>query len=181
MRVGAPKGMADGELNKWFSKPLKMGITVPGHETIGQSLDLFLKHEHRKAAEKLKQRREAGENNVPDHPDEPPSFEKWVQRDLMGDKDPSRWQENFQATVVRWWDWFVPQFDAEWNRQSGNANVLNATRDSECRIESITSLAYDAAGNEYAVPLVEFGDAPQPAPAGDGAAAAPKGFFGVMP
>jgi hypothetical protein len=150
-------------IKNWLAGPLatvqSMCMTLPGHETIAASFDLYVKERHA------------------EDPTTPVDGAAWLES-LKGIKDADTWNTHFSGPLNRWAAWFRLKFQPEWQEYAkGVAGALKTSH--EVRIEAITSLAYDEAGKEYKVPLVVFDEkASQPGAsraAGNAASKTPPG------
>ncbi|MFM7136663.1 MAG: hypothetical protein ACKO1M_06290, partial [Planctomycetota bacterium] len=71
-----------------------MGMTLPGHETIAASFDLYVKERH--AAD----------------PNKPKDGAAWLET-LKPIKDAGEWKKHFSEPLGRWAAWFRPQFEKQ--------------------------------------------------------------------
>jgi len=153
----------------WFYAPFAteevMTIALPGHDTVRTSMDLYLREEHARAVQKVRERwegmvaemrddavRRKEEYLGPNGPKGvPPDFAAWQADCKMAPE--ADWDACFNARMDGWADWFWPLFQAEWRRQV--AEIREADSEApELRILGITSIAYDDRRNERRVPLV---------------------------
>jgi hypothetical protein len=183
-RAGGRAGPADLFAN-WFDAPLAteqaMAVGMPGHETARSSLDIYLHEEYERIKQELKaawqqrvaampdaKTRDTTEYFGPPLPDAPRDFAAW-QAQWAGAKE-AEWEALFTARLDAWSDWFWQRFQARWKQEQAEAGEA-VSKPVELRILGITSIARDAAGIEYRVPLVVA----QPAvpPTGSGLPAPP--------
>jgi hypothetical protein len=167
----ARRSMAAAEgVNKWFTKPLAtaavMGLDLPGHETIQSSMNAYLQSEYRRRQDEERTKREravVGEIDAvekrrqqaqqPVNPDVPVDFTDWVRRCTQS-RDAAQWNQEFNARLTAWSEWFWPLFEAQW--KTTEMQVTRPMQKQDLRLIEIVSMARDAEGNEYRVPLVEF-------------------------
>ena len=154
----------------WFEKPLAtvamMKLDMPGHATISGSMDLYFRAEYARKKAELetqwekqvaaiqddKQKKELQEKG-PNPPDFPKDFADWFTR--CGTAKESEWNNEFVKHLDAWGKDFWRIFETHWNTQQQIANAALG-QVAEVRLMAITSVARDAAGREYLVPLVEF-------------------------
>jgi hypothetical protein len=166
-RAGGRAGPADLVAN-WFDAPLAteqaMVVGMPGHETARNSLDIYLKEEYERIKQELEaawqkrvaampdaKTRDTTEYFGPPLPDVPRDFAAWQAR-WAGVKE-AEWEALFTARLDAWSDWFWRRFQARWNQGQAAAGQA-LSKPAELRIVRITSIARDAAGIQYPVPLV---------------------------
>lgn len=162
LEAGRKFRLSDGQtkpktIMDWFSLALvdanwNMGVPMPGHETIQNSFEIFLKEQRDKAPDGLK----PGQR-----PDLPQSYDQFCNlcREVM---DEPQWQQVFTDRIDKWSEWFWPQFKKQWD---ANVKLIQGglAVEHKVRIKAITSLAYDENGEMYEVPLI-VGENPNPAP-----------------
>ncbi|MFM7136541.1 MAG: hypothetical protein ACKO1M_05665, partial [Planctomycetota bacterium] len=158
-KAQTPQGA--GILQNWLAGRLAteekggMSMTLPGHETIAASFDLYVKKRHA------------------EDPNTPKDGAAWLET-LKPIKDAGEWKKHFSEPLGRWAAWFRPQFEKQW-QEYAEAFAGPLKTSPQVRIDAITSLAYDEAGKEYPVPLVVFdGKSPPQRPSGGGGQAASK-------
>jgi hypothetical protein len=155
-------------VGSWFDVPLateeSMTIGLPGHETVRSSLDLYLQEEYARLKQQLAEDWSNKLAAMPDGnaktkaeyfgaplPEVPKDFASW-QNQWRGARE-SEWEAMFRARLTAWSEWFWRKFEARWGRdQAGVREALEKTV--ELRILEIRSIARDAPGAEYRVPLV---------------------------
>ena len=164
------------DVEAWFSRtPLAtkqvMKLLFPGHGTVSESMDLFFREKYAEEKARLDkdyQRRlaeakdEEKKKIKPEDPKGPQGFLDWYQR--CGKATADSWKGVFEVPLDDWKDWFWAQFEDHWEQQAAIAKAVHG-QDVEVRLLEIVSVARDADGKEYRVPLVEF-DAAAPATGG---------------
>ena len=173
-RARGSMAAAEG-VNKWFAKPLAtaavMGLDLPGHETIQSSMNAYLQAEYKRQQDEERtkwERAVGGEIDAvekkmqraqgPARADVPMDFTDWVRRCTEA-RNAAQWNQEFNARLTAWSEWFWPLFEAHWRETEAVLNRL--TPKADLRLLEIVSVARDADGKEYRVPLVEF-DAASP-------------------
>jgi hypothetical protein len=150
----------------WFEKALvDQSMSMPGHETVAKSFDLFLKQQYDEAAKNMKP------GQLPGLPE---SFKDFFDDCQRVEKD-TEWQSVFTRRVSDWAAWFWPKFRDQWEANVKLFQGSLAERH-EIRITAITSLAYDETGKVYEVPLVVALSAGRPDPRSELEADQPLGF-----
>jgi len=155
-------------VRSWLDAPLAteeaMVIGLPGHETARLSLDLYLQEEYARVREELADAWQRKLEAMPDGnartkteyfgaplPQIPQDFATW-EKQWRGAKA-AEWEAMFVARLDAWSEWFWRQFKARWGRNRETVEKAFA-RTVELRIVRVTSIARDAQGVEYRVPLV---------------------------
>ena len=141
-----------------------MNLDLPGHGTVADSMDLFFREKYAEEKARLDedfQRRRAAakddkekEKIKPEDPKSPENFDAWRKRceKVVSEEE---WKGVFESPLDRWSDWFWNKFETHWEQQSAVAKAVYA-QDAQVRLLEIVSVARDADGKEYRVPLVEF-------------------------
>ena len=157
-----------GLVRSWLDAPLAteqvMVVGLPGHETARSSMDLYLREEYARLREELAEEWRKKLAAMPDGndrsktvyfgaslPQAPEDFATW-QKQWRGARE-SEWESMFVVRLDAWSEWFWRHFKARWGRNQ--ATVQKALeRTVELRVVGITSIARDALGTEYRVPLI---------------------------
>jgi hypothetical protein len=132
-RAGVSKQIED-----WFDSTLvgenakKIGLVMPGHETLRKSFTLFLQKTGKKDFDRFK-------------------------NECFNVSTEDEWNRSFLVPVEGWFQWFWPEFEKQWHETVG---LFRGAIDEQhtLYIKAISSLAYDVNNKEYVVPLV-IGDA----------------------
>jgi hypothetical protein len=148
-----------------------MGLELPGHLTIRQSIDLFLRERYKAEDNRLQQdydrkvaaaKDDEAKNKIERaYPKSLPffnGFEGWTNACVTADQ--AKWPEYFDAPLDAWAAWFWKEFEAEWKRREVLAESVRG-QGMDAEILEITSVARGADDTEHRVTLVEFDpDAP---------------------
>jgi len=154
----------------WFGMPLAtvaiMKLDMPGHATITDSMNLYFQAEYARRAQELKtewetqvaatqddKKKKELQDKGPNRPDFPKDFADWEKR--CGAAKELEWDRVFGKHLDAWAKWFWQKFETHWKTQQQRAEAA-LDQVTEVRLLAITSVARDAEGNEYRVPLVEF-------------------------
>jgi hypothetical protein len=140
-----------------------MKLDFPGHGTVADSMDIFFKKTFAEELARLEedyQRRLAAANDPKEkekikrgNPGGPKDFADWYGRCETASDD--AWKSVFEVPLDSWSDWFWKEFEKHWRQQETLARAVHG-QDAEVRLLEVVSVARDAQGKEYRVPLVEF-------------------------
>lgn len=150
-----------------------MPLSLQDHSTFGKSIDLYFKEEYAKQAQAMSDQwtrevasmkegdeKEKKRKEGPPSPNFPKDFAAWYER-CGNVKDKGAWDTEFTNRLDFWANnWFWPKFETHWKTTETMANRLNQAID--VKLVEVVSIARNAQGNEYRVPLVVF-DPAEPA------------------